>query len=346
MRILATTSFERFLGCYGAVLSVDRGSGKPGEIGQNAGFADELITITGFCLYCESPFVETIFADYLGMAKGLMMTRFFAAAAISICSLLLISAPARAQSDSDCFPWQEMRDGRCVPKGTSAPARAPTVSGPCIGGTNDAGGQCVCPANTHLDDTSGSCLANVVPAVPQAPKPAVNVVCDGGQLSGGGCACPSGFKLRPAGDNVAAGGTCVRTDAENCLGGELTVAGACLCNRRVIMSGEEYALEYVNGKCIPQRCSIAALRDGKCALTAAKSGSVEPEEKARPASPKVGTQEPEQRHHCGRGMIRTHTGCVALRRRSPSFYESGPAGVSGYYRSYQFPGYSNSAPQN
>jgi hypothetical protein len=286
-----------------------------------------------------------LLADY-GMAKGLMMTRLFAAAAISICSLFLISAPAQAQNDSDCFPWQEIKDGRCVPKGTSsAPTRSPTMSARCIGGANDAGGQCVCPANTHLDDASGSCLANVIPAVPQAPRPAVSIVCDGGQSSGGTCACPAGFKLKPAGD-MAAGGACVRTDAENCLGGELTVAGACLCDRRVIMSGEEYALEYVNGKCVPQRCSIVALKEGTCVLATAKSGNAEPEEKAKPASPKVGSEEPEQRRHCGRGMIRTHSGCVQARRPLPSFYESGPAGLSGYYRSYRFPGISNSGPPN
>ena len=280
------------------------------------------------------------------MAKGLMMTRFFAAAAISFCSLFLISAPAMAQSDSDCFPWQEMRDGRCVPKGTSAPTRSPSLSGPCIGGTKDPGGECVCPADTHLDDANGSCVANVIPPVPQAPKPAVNIVCDGGQLSGGACSCPAGFRLKPAGDNAAAGGTCIRTDAENCLGGELTVSGTCLCNRRVIMSGEEYALEYVNGKCVPQRCSIAELKDGKCSSAVAKSGNAEPEEKTKPAPPKLASEGEERRPHCGHGMIRTHSGCVPARRRSQGFYESGPAGLSGYYRTYQFPGYSNSSPQN
>jgi hypothetical protein len=274
------------------------------------------------------------------MAKGLTMTRFFAAAAISFCSLFLLSAPAQAQTDSDCFPWQELRGGRCVPKGTSAPTRSPTSSGPCIGGTNDPAGQCVCPTNTHLDDPSGSCLANVIPAVPQAPKPAVNVVCDGGQLSGGSCTCPAGFRLEPG------GGSCVRTDADNCLGGELTVSGACLCNRRVIMSGEEYGLEYVNGKCVPQRCSIAALKDGKCGSAVAKSGNGEPDEKAKPAPPKLASEDEEHHHHCGRGMIRTHAGCVPVRRRYPGLYESGPAGFSGYYRSYQFPGNSTSGPPN
>ena len=166
------------------------------------------------------------------------------------------------------------------------------MSAPCIGGTNDAGGQCLCPANAHLDDASGSCLVNAVPAVPQAPQPAANIVCEGGQLSGGTCSCPAGFRLKPPGDNIAAGGSCVRTDAENCLGGELTVSGTCLCDRHVIMSGEEYALDYVNGKCVPQRCSIAALKEGKCVSTAAKSTNGESEEKTKSTSPGVVAEEP------------------------------------------------------
>ena len=125
----------------------------------------------------------------------------------------------------------------------------------------------------------------------------------------------------------------------------MTVAGICLCDRRVIMSGEEYALEHVNGKCVPQRCSIAALRDGKCLPTAAKSTG-EADEKIKPVPPRVVTQEPEQRHHCGRGMIRTHSGCVPARRRYPDLHEREPAGLSGFYRSYQYPGYSNLPPQN
>jgi hypothetical protein len=280
------------------------------------------------------------------MAKGLMMTRFFAAAVISSCSLFLISAPALAQTKNDCFPWQDMRDGRCVPKGVSAPSRSPSLPGPCIGGTSDATGQCACPVNTHLDDASGSCLADVIPPIPQAPKPAVNIVCNGGQLSGGTCSCPAAFKLKQAADDIGTGGTCVRTDAENCLGGEMTVSGTCLCDRHVIMSGEEYALEYVNGKCVPQRCSIAALNKGRCVATAAKSPNSQPEESVKPGPPKLASEGEDHPHRCGRGMIRTRSGCVPARRRYHGFYESGPAGVPGYYRPYQFPGYSSSSPPN
>ena len=166
--------FERFPGKYhGAVLSVDHGSGKPRKKALKSQLLPANDTDCWLLPPLESPPVKSILLAYLGMAKGLMMTRLFAAAAISICSLFLISVPAKAQTDSDCFPWQEMRDGRCAPKGTSAPTRAPSMSAPCIGGTNDAGGQCLCPANTHLDDASGSCLVNAAPAVPQAPQPAV-----------------------------------------------------------------------------------------------------------------------------------------------------------------------------
>jgi hypothetical protein len=134
------------------------------------------------------------------MAKGLIMTRFGAAAAIAIYWLFLISSPAPAQSEQ------------------SAPRSA--------------------------DD---------------------GVVCDGGSRVEGKCSCPAGFDLLPANANAAGSGTCVKTNAENCLGGEMTVAGACFCSGRVTMSGESYALELVGGKCIPKRCpEHTYLRDGKC----------------------------------------------------------------------------------
>src|SRR5471032_2255882 len=98
------------------------------------------------------------------------MTRFSAALAISIGWLLFIVVPAIAQSEQGrdpaegaCFPWQEFKSGGCVAKSTPpAPAMAPVLAMPCTGGSSDASGQCVCPANTHLDAASGSCLVNVV----------------------------------------------------------------------------------------------------------------------------------------------------------------------------------------
>jgi hypothetical protein len=57
----------------------------------------------------------------------------------------------------------------------------------------------------------------------------------------------------------------VRSNAENCRGGVLTVAGVCLCDGRVTMSGETYALEFLAGKCVPKRCPDSSyLREGKC----------------------------------------------------------------------------------
>jgi hypothetical protein len=170
------------------------------------------------------------------------VTRFSAVVAISICWLLFIPLPAHTQS-------------------------APVVSGQCAGGTSDAAGQCVCPANTHLDTASGSCVANIN----AARRADDSVVCDGGTLTGGKCACPAGFNLLPVNSSVAASGTCVKTNAQNCLGGELTVAGTCFCNGRVTMSGETYALEFVGGKCIPKRCpEYTNLKDGKCVATSDK----------------------------------------------------------------------------
>jgi len=68
----------------------------------------------------------------------------------------------------------------------------------------------------------------------------------------------------PASGN-AGGGICVKTKAENCLGGELTVSGTCLCNGQVVMSGETYLLEYSRGKCVPKRCPVQTQRrGGKC----------------------------------------------------------------------------------
>ncbi len=82
-------------------------------------------------------------------------------------------------------------------------------------------------------------------------------------MSGSTCSCPAGYTLLPA--TSGSGGTCVRSNAENCRGGVLTVAGICLCDGRVTMSGENYALEFLAGKCVPKRCPDRSyLKDGKC----------------------------------------------------------------------------------
>jgi hypothetical protein len=125
-----------------------------------------------------------------------------------------------------------------------------------------------------------------------APVPAV--ACTGGELTNGGCVCPAGFKVRPM-DNGTNGGICVRTDAENCLGGELTVGGTCLCNGQVVMSGETYLLEYINGKCVPKRCPVQTQwRDGRCVAQSAISTEPALEAKPKPAPPHETREKPEE----------------------------------------------------
>src|SRR5258705_691453 len=88
-------------------------------------------------------------------------------------------------------------------------------------------------------------------------------VCEGGTVKGGKCTCTAEFKFLPA--TSGAGGSCVRSNAENCRGGDLTAAGICLCSGRVTMSGETYALELLGGKCVPKRCTVETyLKEGKC----------------------------------------------------------------------------------
>jgi hypothetical protein len=294
------------------------------------------------------------------------MTRLSAAAAIFYL-VFFASLPAAAQSEPDsasesqCFPWQELRDGRCVAKPPQSPspaALAPATSSPatanpatfspatsqCPDDTRNLSSQCPCPGNTHRD-ASGRCVTDIV--VP-ARKADEAVVCNGGTVTNGGCACPAGFNLRPATGN-ASGGTCVKTNAENCLGGELTVSGTCLCNGQVVMSGETYLLEYTSGKCVPKRCPIETLlKDGKCVATSAATPAARPEPQAasKPDSPKESSRESfkedsgdsERRHQCGRGMIHTRSGCVAARRRSPGIYGNAAASFRQYYRMYRVPG--------
>jgi hypothetical protein len=128
--------------------------------------------------------------------------------------------------------------------------------------------------------------------------------CEGGSMRDGQCVCPAGFNLRQAGDNPGSS-ICVKTHAENCLGGELTVDGKCLCNGQVVMSGETYLLEYVRGKCVPKRCPVQTrLKDGKCVATSETS----PKEEA--------SEDAERRQHCGHGMVRTRAGCATVHRRN------------------------------
>src|SRR5262245_15431285 len=233
------------------------------------------------------------------------MTRFSATAVILFCLAFSIPLPSHSQSDrswatdNGCFPWQDFKKGQCVAKPSQTPppllepAPSPVVTAP--------------PA----DAPSPPVVASPPPADIVTRNPETNVVCDGGALTNGACTCPAGFSLLPASGD-ASGGTCVRTNAENCLGGQLTVGGKCLCNGHVTMSGEIYLLEYSSGKCLPARCPVtASLRDGRCVASPLPQLS-EPEPKTRPATreAKEAPQDPEHRQRCGPGLIYTRSGCV------------------------------------
>jgi len=202
------------------------------------------------------------------------VARFLTLMAIAICGALLAPASAFAQSDQEsrCFPWQELRDGACVAKPSQAPGQSrqltttprddrPAEATPVAPPTPPVATAPVAPPPPPLAATPVAPTPPVA-AAPVAPAP-VAILCDGGTVSGATCSCPSGYTLLPA--TSGSGGTCVRSNAENCRGGVQTVAGICLCDGRVTMSGEVYALEFVNGKCVPKRCAEQTyLKEGKC----------------------------------------------------------------------------------
>ena len=291
------------------------------------------------------------------------MTRVFAVAAIAVLLVVFTQVPARAQANEDssfdlqCFPWQEMKGGRCVAKPVTAPPPGPVASpspaaspapAPSAEGSSDLCGlrslstQCKCPAATHLDAGSGTCVADapVTPAPPAAIPappiaPALAIVCSGGTVTNGACVCPSGFNLMSTDGNPANGGTCVKVHADNCLGGELTVNGTCLCTGQVVMSGETYGLEYVNGKCVPKRCpEQTVLKGGRCLAMSTTAAAPEPAA-TRPAPAKEVDEEDEHRRRCGKGMVHSHAGCVPARHRSPVGLGDIPSDLQRYYRNYQ-----------
>jgi hypothetical protein len=127
----------------------------------------------------------------------------------------------------------------------------------------------------------------VPPPVPPTKPPNVNIVCNGGTVANGLCVCPSGFQVMATDDSGAAGGTCVRTHADNCLGGVLTVSGTCLCIGQVVMSGETYGLEFAGGKCVPKRCpEQTMLKGGRC-MPISTTAAAPATETTKPSSAKA-----------------------------------------------------------
>jgi len=202
------------------------------------------------------------------------MTRFSAAVLFGLClglSLGLCGVVTGWAQDSEtadrCFPWQEFRDGNCVGKSApiaptqvqAQPAPSPPLA---TAETSTAPPPLVCPPNSHVE--GGACITDAAP--PPAPLRALIIIaCNAHAADEGRCLCPAGFQLMPTGADPV--GTCVRSHADNCLGGQMTVAGQCLCVGQVTMSGQVYDLEFAHGKCVPKRCP----RDGPCATPAANS---------------------------------------------------------------------------
>jgi hypothetical protein len=233
------------------------------------------------------------------------MTRFAAAIPFGLCLGLGLCGPGTGWAqDSEpadrCFPWQEFRNGACAAKSIPLPpaplpaAPAPNPP-PAPADTSATTTPLVCPPNSHAD--GGACITDAAAA---PPRVLITITCNGGTASSGQCICPAGFELMPTG--VDPGGTCVRSNAENCIGGAMTVAGQCLCNGQVTMSGQVYDLEFSRGQCVPKRCP----RDGPCVTAAAKPDA--------DASPKLSSD--ERLRDCGHGMVATRRGCVPARHRS------------------------------
>src|SRR5690348_9471440 len=180
----------------------------------------------------------------MGWRQGFCMTRILVTAAILVGLSFSMFSPAHSgpqrnlASDNGCFPWQDFRKGKCVTK-ESPTSPPPLPEQPAAE-----------PSPTLAAPPAAAPPAPLPPALGSSPpsetitrRPDMAVVCDGGTVANGTCTCPSGFHVLPASGGEA-GGTCVRNNADSCLGGELTVSGKCLCSGQVTMSGETYLLEY------------------------------------------------------------------------------------------------------
>jgi len=180
------------------------------------------------------------------------MTRFSAAVLFGLCLGLCGALPAQVQAQPEPSPPP-------TPAETSAPP-------PLL----------VCPPNSHVE--GGACITDAAP-----PRALITIACNDRVPSEGRCLCPAGFQLMPTGPDPV--GTCLRPHADNCLGGQMTVAGQCLCIGQVTMSGQVYDLEFAHGKCVPKRCP----RDGPCATAAANSDA--------DAAPKLPAEERSPARH-------------------------------------------------
>ncbi|WP_234684067.1 hypothetical protein [Bradyrhizobium monzae] len=226
------------------------------------------------------------------------MTRFSAAIVFGLGLCLVDAGWAQDSDPSDrCFPWQELRNRVCAAK--SAPVAPAPVPGspeprppPAPAETNATTSPLACPPRSHAE--GGVCITDVAPPS-DPPRARITITCVGGTASDGQFTCPAGFQLMTAGADP--GGICVRANADNCLGGQMTVAGECLCNSQVTMSGQVYDLELVRGKRVPKRCP----RDGPCVSTV-------------DAAPKLSSE--QRPRDCGHGMVATRRGCVPARHRS------------------------------
>jgi len=226
------------------------------------------------------------------------------------------SGPQRnLASDNGCFPWQDFRKGKCVTK-ESPTSPPPLPEQPAAEPVPAPPPAAVAPAPSAPPYVPAPALSSSPPSETITRRPEVTVVCDGGSVVNGACTCPSGYRVLPASSGEA-GGACVRNNAESCLGGELTVSGKCLCSGQVTMSGETYLLEYSRGKCLPMRCPVTELKEGKCTTSPTLQSTEEAEPKKRPAPTRA---ESEPRRRCGRGMVQTRSGCVAAHRRWDDYY--------------------------
>jgi hypothetical protein len=114
------------------------------------------------------------------------------------------------------------------------------------------------------DLKNGQCVAKETPTtpppLPEQPMPAVSPALAAQPAVAPGPPAPPLTVASPPSENI----TRRPEPAAVCLGGELTVSGQCLCSGQVTMSGETYLLEYSRGKCLPMRCPVSEVKDGKC----------------------------------------------------------------------------------